>query len=106
MSGGGILTVIGICLLILNYLAITLYFKENMPLWGSGLIISFLGPVIGFISGSVFVEIDHSMGEDGTGGALGGAFVGLVILGNGIIYIIIGMLIGIKNYIERKKVYQ
>ncbi|WP_052302343.1 hypothetical protein [Bacillus sp. SG-1] len=61
-------------------------------------------PSIGFISGSVFVKINHSRDGNGTGGAIGGAFVGLVILGNGVFYIIIGMFIGVKNNLERKNV--
>ncbi|WP_286166351.1 ABC transporter permease [Peribacillus frigoritolerans] len=107
MSGdGAIWSVLFLSLLVLNILAITLYKKEKMPLWGSGLIIGILGPIIAFISGSVFVKVDHSMGGDGVGAAFGAAFIGIVIVSNGILYFIIGIISVIKNLIRQRNLNQ
>lgn len=93
-------------LLILNILAISLYTKNKMPLWGSGLIIGILGPIIAFISGSIFVSIDDSMEDEFVGGALAAAFIGLVIAGNGLIYLIIGIIIKIKSFLSQQNLNQ
>jgi hypothetical protein len=103
MSGdGAIWAILLFSLLVLNISAITLNSKGKMPLWGSGFIIGISGPIIAFISGSIFVKIDHSMGGDGVGGAFGGAFIGLVIVGNGILYLIIGIILVIKNFFKQR----
>lgn len=105
VSGDGLIwAVLLVSLFVLNLTAITLYRKGKMPLWGSGLVIGMLGPIIAFISGSVFVEMDHSMGGDGVGGAFGAAFIGLVIAGNGILYFIIGIILMIKNFFLQRNV--
>jgi ABC-type Co2+ transport system permease subunit len=107
MSGdGAIWIVLLLSLLVLNFLAISLYKKGKMPLWGSGLIIGILGPIIAFIAGSVFVKVDQSMGGDGVGAAFGAAFIGIVIVGNGILYFIIGIISVIKNFIKQRKLTQ
>lgn len=93
-------------LIVLNVSAILLYRKGKMPLWGSGLIIGILGPIIALITGSVFLKIDHSMGGDGFGAAYSAAFIGFVIVGNGILYLVIGIALGIKNFIKRRQVKQ
>jgi hypothetical protein len=98
MSGdGAIWSVLLLSLLVLNFLAINFYKKRKMPLWGSGLIIGILGPIIAFISGSVFVKVDLGMGGDGVGAAFGAAFIGIIIVGNGILYFIIGIILLIKQ---------
>lgn len=107
MSGdGAIWTLFLLSLLLINLLAINLYKKGKMPLWGSGLIIGVLGPIMAFISGSVFVKVDHSMGGDGVGAAFGAAFIGIVIVGNGILYFIIGIISVIKNFIKQRNLTQ
>ncbi|MGD6778139.1 ABC transporter permease [Sutcliffiella horikoshii] len=103
MSGDGVVwSVLLLSLIVLNFLAINLYKKGKMSLWGSGLIIGLLGPIIAFISGFVFVKIEHSMGGSGVGAAFGAAFIGIVIAGNGIVYIIIGIISVIKNFIKQR----
>ncbi|MFS0824680.1 ABC transporter permease [Bacillus sp. 1P02SD] len=107
MSGdGAIWGVLLMSLFLLNFFAINFYKKGKMPLWGSGLIIGILGPIIAFISGSVFVKVDHSMGGDGVGAAFGAAFIGLIIVGNGILYFIIGIILVIKNFIKQRNLTQ
>ncbi|MEC1523909.1 ABC transporter permease [Neobacillus niacini] len=107
MSGdGAIWSILIASLLLLNFFAIHLYKKRKMPLWGSGLIIGILGPIIAFISGSALVKVDHSMGGDGVGAAFGAAFIGIIIVGNGILYFIIGIITGIKNFIKQRNLTQ
>lgn len=93
-------------LIVLNVSAILLYKKGKMPLWGSGLLIGILGPIIALITGSIFLKIDYSMGGDGFGAAYSAAFIGFVIVGNGILYLVIGIVLGIKNFIKRRQVKQ
>ncbi|WML43308.1 ABC transporter permease [Neobacillus sp. PS3-40] len=88
-------------LLILNYMAVSSYKKKNTSFFWSGLLICIMGPVIGFITGSIFVNMDHSAGESGEGGAIGAAFIGLIILGNGIIYLIVGAILMISNFFKK-----
>ncbi|WP_214769574.1 MULTISPECIES: ABC transporter permease [unclassified Exiguobacterium] len=107
MSGDGLLwSVLLPSLIALNVSAILLYKKGKMPLWGSGLLIVILGPIIALITGSVFLKIDHSTGGYGFGAAYAAAFIGFVIVGNGILYLIIGLVLGIKNFIKRRQVNQ
>lgn len=107
MSGDGLTwSVLISSLIALNLSAILLYRKGKIPLWGSGLLIVILGPIIALITGSVFLKIDHSMGGDGFGAAYSAAFIGFVIIGNGILYLIIGLVLGIKNFIKRRQVNQ
>lgn len=105
MSGDGVVwTVLLVSLLVLNFLAINFYLKGKLPLWGSGLIIGIIGPIIAFISGSIFLKIDHSMGGDGVGAAFGAAFIGIIIVANGILYFIIGIFLMVKQFIEKRNI--
>lgn len=107
MSGDGLTwSVLLSSLIVLNVSAILLYKKRKMPLWGSGLLIVILGPIIALITGSIFLKIDYSMGGDGFGAAYSAAFIGFVIVGNGILYLVIGIVLGIKNFIKRRQVKQ
>lgn len=78
-------------------MAISLYNKRKMPLWLSGIVICISGPIIAMISGSFFVKMDHSAGGTGEGGTIGAAFIGLIIVANGIIYLIAGFVVKIKS---------
>jgi len=64
----------------------------------SGLLICIMSPIIGFLTGSIFVNMGNSSGE---GGAIGAAFIGLIILGNGIIYLIVGTILMISNFFKK-----
>lgn len=46
------------------------------------------------------------MGGDGVGAAFGAAFIGIIIVGNGILYFIIGIITGIKNFIKQRNLTQ
>ena len=107
MSGDGLTwSVLISSLIVLNLSAVLLYRKGKMPLWGSGLIIGILGPIIALISGSIFLKIDHSMGGEGFGAAYSAAFIGFVIVGNGILYIIVGLLIVITKFVRKHQLNQ
>ncbi|WP_409304577.1 ABC transporter permease [Peribacillus sp. SCS-155] len=91
MSGDGLIwLVILVSLLLLNTMAI--HFKESNKLnfiW-SGIIIIVVAPLIAFTAGAIFLQIDKSS-EGGEGAGFGAAFIGLIIAGNGIIYVLIGL---------------
>ncbi len=107
MSGDGLTwSVLLSSLIVLNVSAILLYRKGKMPLWGSGLIIGILGPIIALISGSIFLKIDHSMGGEGFGAAFSAAYIGFVIVGNGILYLIVGLVKVIRNFIRQRQLNQ
>lgn len=107
MSGDGLIwLVLLLSLVVLNALAISLNKRNKMPFWLSGIIIGILGPVIAFISGSIFVNLDHSSGGTGEGAGFGAAFIGLIIVANGIIYLIIGIATKIKSFLTQKNVNQ
>ena len=107
MSGDGLVwCVLILSLIVLNLSAVLLYKKGKMPLWGSGLIIGVLGPIIALISGSIFLNIDHSMGGEGFGAAFSAAYIGFVIVFNGILYLVIGIVLVIKNFIQRRQINQ
>lgn len=107
MSGDGLIwLVLLLSLVILNYLAISLNKRNKMPFWLSGIIIGILGPVIAFISGSIFVNLEHNSGGTGEGAGFGAAFIGLIIVANGIIYLVIGIVSKIKNSLTKKNINQ
>lgn len=107
MSGDGLTwSVLISCLIVLNLSAVLLYRKGKMPLWRSGLIIGILGPIIALISGSIFFKIDHSMDGEGFDAAFSAAYIGFVIVFNGILYLVIGIVLVIKNFIQRRQVNQ
>ena len=107
MSGDGLTwSVLISSLIVLNLSAVLLYKKGKMPLWGSGLIIGVLGPIIALISGSIFLNIDHSMGGEGFGAAFSAAYIGFVIVGNGILYLIVGLVKVIRNFIRQRQLNQ
>lgn len=107
MSGDGLTwSVLLSSLIVLNVSAILLYRKGKMPLWGSGLIIGILGPIIALITGSIFLKIDYSMGGDGFGAAYSAAFIGFVIVGNGILYLIVGVVKVIRKFIRKRQLDQ
>ncbi|MEH7108847.1 ABC transporter permease [Bacillus sp. JJ1764] len=103
MSGDGLVwMILLVALLLLNFMAISSYNKKNTSFLWSGLLICIMGPVIGFISGSIFVNLDHVEGGTGEGGAIGAAFIGLIILGNGMIYLIVGIIMMISHFFKKE----
>ncbi|WP_409299022.1 ABC transporter permease [Peribacillus sp. SCS-26] len=81
------------CLLILNTVALFLNKKNKMPLWLAGIVISLLGPLIASMTGSFFIDLDHKSGGTGEGAAYGAAFIGIIIIANGMAYLITGMIV-------------
>ncbi|WP_156324550.1 hypothetical protein [Bacillus sp. FJAT-27245] len=47
------------------------------------------------------MSMDHGAGGTGEGGAIGGAFIGLIILGNGMIYVIVGAILAVSNFFKK-----
>ncbi|MCF2647845.1 ABC transporter permease [Niallia sp. Sow4_A1] len=107
MSGDGLIwLVLIVALLILNFSAIYFNRRIKLPFWLSGIILGVFGPIIAFISGSLFVNLDHSSGGTGEGAGFGAAFIGLVIIANGISYLIIGIAAKIKSFLAHKNINQ
>ncbi|WP_088071921.1 ABC transporter permease [Gottfriedia luciferensis] len=92
-----------ILLFIINSRAIKQYRKKKSNLMLLGLLISILAPVIAILIGLIFVALDKGTGGDGVGGALATAALGWVIVLNGIIYIVIGIILKIKSMISNRK---
>jgi len=97
---GVIWLIILLLLTLINGGAIQLHIKKKLHFFWSGIIIGILGPLLAFSLGVVFVKLDHSQGSTGEGGAIAAAFIGLIIVGNGIIYIIAGMVIKLVSWIR------
>lgn len=87
------------CLSILNYMTLWLNTRKKMPLWLCGVIIGISGPVIAFVYGSIL----NSYGGSSQGAAYEAAFIGLVIVTNGILYLIIGITLKIKDFIVKEE---
>ncbi|WP_284037218.1 ABC transporter permease [Neobacillus sp. 114] len=87
-------------LTLFNWGAISFHNNKKLHFFWSGIIIGILGPIIAFLIGALFVKMDHSAGGTGEGGAIGAAFIGLMIVGNGILYVFIGMFVKIVSLIK------
>lgn len=89
-------------LVALNILAIWLFKKGKVQLALSGVLFVVLAPVVGFSSGTLLHRFyDWSDGATGEGAGLGGAFLGLLTLANGLVLLVIGAMIWLINF--RKK---
>ena len=98
---GLIWMIILVLLALLNSAAIQLYKRKNVNFIWSGIIIGILGPLLALSLGAVFVKVDHSQGSTGEGGAIAAAFIGLIIVGNGILYLLIGLILKIVSWVKR-----
>ncbi len=80
-------------IILLNFAIIGLVKKEKVNLMVSGIIMMILAPIIGFLSGSLFLHFyDWSSGGTGEGAGFGGAFLGLMTFANGIFILVIGII--------------
>lgn len=91
-----------IVIILLDSLAIVAYKKFRMPLWLSGIIIGILGPIISMVSMSFFLDTGGEAGSN-EGVAIVGGFIALVIIANGLIMLIIGMIQSIKARLQKRK---
>ncbi|WP_244440924.1 ABC transporter permease [Neobacillus jeddahensis] len=97
---GLIWIIILLLLTLINTAAIQLHKRNKLHFFWSGIGIGILGPILAFSIGAVFVKIDHSQGGTGEGGAITAAFIGLIIIGNGVIYLIIGLISKIVSWVR------
>ncbi|KON90017.1 inner-membrane translocator [Sporosarcina globispora] len=94
-----ILTLFILILISINIVFFILFKKRKLNLMVSGIIMMILAPVIGFSSGALFLHFyDWSSGGTGEGAAYGGAFLGLIALGNGILILLIGIMRWISTF--------
>jgi hypothetical protein len=102
VDGDGLVwLIILILLLLFNGTAIYLNKINKLHFIWSGIIISILSPILAYLIGAIFVKMNHNMGGTGEGGAFAAAFIGLIIVGNGILYFLIGLILKISNYIKK-----
>ncbi|MCA1011695.1 inner-membrane translocator [Halobacillus halophilus] len=86
-------------LLIPSNIFIIIWQKSGQfPLWSSGVLLAVLGIGIGFVVGAILI----GPGNAGQGGAIMSAFVGLVIIANGLIYVFIGLVLVIGKLFTKK----
>ncbi|MFD1739676.1 inner-membrane translocator [Bacillus salitolerans] len=88
----------------LNVATFVLVKKNKLNIMLSGLIIIVLAPVIGFSSGALLYQTyDFSSGGTGEGAGYGGAFLGLITIGNGLLIFLIGFIRWIIKFLTPKK---
>lgn len=97
---GVIWLIILLLLALFNSGAIQLHRKNKLHFFWSGIIIGILGPILAFCFGAVFVKLDHGQGGTGEGGAIAAAFIGLITVGNGVIYLILGIILKIVSWVR------
>lgn len=103
MNGGALFGLVFVfSLIIFNYLPYTLNVKFKTPYWLSGLIICFLGPIVASTTGSFLLKEAKSEGSDGFGAGIAGALIALVIIANGVLYIIGSIVASIDRYFKQK----
>jgi heme/copper-type cytochrome/quinol oxidase subunit 4 len=80
-------------LISLNIAFFILFKKGKLNLIVLGIIMMILAPVLGFLSGALFLHFyDWSSGGTGEGAGYAGAFLGLITLANGILILVIGII--------------
>ena len=88
-----ILLLVILVIISLNVTFFILFKKGKLNLIVSGIIMMILAPVLGFLSGALFLHFyDWSSGGTGEGAGYGGAFLGLITLANGILILLIGII--------------
>ncbi|QAS51314.1 inner-membrane translocator [Halobacillus litoralis] len=85
-----------ILLILANFYAIKLYRNGRLHLWGSGLLLTIAGVILGFFTGATLVP------SSGGYGAMYGVFVGLVIVGNGLLLFLAGIAVTIGKRWTKK----
>ncbi|MYL49868.1 inner-membrane translocator [Halobacillus litoralis] len=93
---GALTILLFIFLILVNVYTIKWYRNGRLHLWGSGLLLATAGVILGFLTGAILVPLS------GAGGALYGAFVGLVIVGNGLLLFLTGLTLTIGKRLSKK----
>jgi len=93
---GALTILLFIFLILVNVYIIKWYRNGSLHLWGSGLLLAMAGVILGFLTGAILVP------SSGAGGAVYGAFVGLVIVGNGLILLLAGLAVTIGKRLTKK----
>jgi hypothetical protein len=92
--------VLGMLLIPTNIFIIKWHKSRKFPLWASGIILAIGGLGVGYISRIVLVELVNG----GQGGAIMAAFMGLVVIANGLIQFFVGfVLLIIKLFTKSNK---
>lgn len=108
MDGDSIVwLIIILSIVICDGIAVYLYHKKRIPLWGSAIIIALLVPVIVYsfvASGIDYFEKNNTDPDDtGEGIAFAGGFIAIVLAFNAIIMFVIGVILNIYTFIKKKQ---
>lgn len=99
---GLILILFCLIIILLNVIFIRMFKKRKLNLVASGIIMMILAPLIGLSSGALFHHFyDWSSGGTGEGAGIGGAFLGLITLANGVLILVIGIIRSIIKFVKK-----
>ena len=89
--------ILAVVLIPSNIYAIKWHRSGSFALWASGVIIAILGVGLGFAVGGILI-----LGNAGQGGSIMAAFIGLVIVANGLIHFFVGLVLKIGKLFTKK----
>ncbi|SFF57919.1 hypothetical protein SAMN05216353_102131 [Halobacillus alkaliphilus] len=93
---GALTILLFLFLILVNVYIIKWYRNGRLHLWGSGLLLTIAGVILGFLTGAILVP------TFGAFGGVYGAFVGLVIVGNGLILLLAELAVTIGKRLTKK----
>ncbi|MDE0584591.1 inner-membrane translocator [Planococcus sp. A6] len=82
-----------------NLFIIKWHRSGKFPLWASGVLLAVFGIGLGYAARFILVDI----GSTGQGGAIMAVFIGLVVLANGAIHFVIGLVLAIVKLVANKR---
>ncbi|MGM0896602.1 MAG: inner-membrane translocator [Bacillota bacterium] len=82
-----------------NIFIIKWHRSGKFPLWASGILLAVFGIGIGYAARFILVDI----GATGQGGAIMAVFIGLVVLANGVIHFVIGLVMALIKLVANKR---
>lgn len=82
-----------------NIFLIKWHRSGKFPLWAAGILLAVFGIGLGYAARFLLVDIWAT----GQGGAIMAAFIGLVVLANGVIHFVIGLILAIVKLVANKR---
>ncbi|MBU9671882.1 inner-membrane translocator [Planococcus sp. CP5-4] len=82
-----------------NIFIIKWHRSGRFPLWAAGILLAVFSIGLGYAARFILVDI----GATGQGGAIMAMFIGLVVLANGVIHFVIGMVLTIVKLVANKR---
>lgn len=81
-----------------NIFIIKWHKSGRFPLWAAGIVLAVFGIGLGYAARFLLVDTWST----GQGGAIMAAFIGLVVLANGVIHFVIGLVLAIVKLVAKK----